>query len=362
MQGFNMGRYHAPSSLDSSLDSSLVNRPTPSARSSKKPAGAGPPTIRFEMPFAIWCTTCSPESIIAQGVRFNATKTRVGNYYTTPIWAFRMRHGACGGTIEIRTDPQQGEYEVTEGGRRRDYGIQKVEEGVFGEILTEEERERRRGDAFANLEGTLTTKEKAKREADRVKKLKEIRERDWADPWSANKRLRKGFRVERKDRQAKEKEREEIADRLALGIEVLDESQEDKDKAALVTFGESADAAIKGLLTSTKRPLFKGRNESLESNTKKTPQSTRKTKAQIKSEQSRALLKGQIQGNTRASVDPFLTKPGTHRTPTVQLLTGLKRKKPDDSLAVDEAQSKEDIRSSSNDKHPSALVEYESDD
>lgn len=35
------------------------------------------------MPFNIWCGGC--ESMIAKGVRFNAEKKQVGNYYSTKV-------------------------------------------------------------------------------------------------------------------------------------------------------------------------------------------------------------------------------------------------------------------------------------
>ena len=39
-------------------------------------------------------------------MRYNAEKQKVGNYYSTPIWAFRFKCHLCSGRIEIRTDPQ----------------------------------------------------------------------------------------------------------------------------------------------------------------------------------------------------------------------------------------------------------------
>lgn len=49
-------------------------------------------TIRFELPFAIWCTSCRHPTLIAQGVRFNAEKSRVGSYHSTPILRFTFTH------------------------------------------------------------------------------------------------------------------------------------------------------------------------------------------------------------------------------------------------------------------------------
>ncbi|KAK2772807.1 hypothetical protein FQN53_004444, partial [Emmonsiellopsis sp. PD_33] len=75
-----MGRYIPPD---------LEGHTTPNTLHSKHPLGSrarhlhttGELTVRFEMPFAIWCATCAPTSdtaLIGQGVRFNALKKRVG--------------------------------------------------------------------------------------------------------------------------------------------------------------------------------------------------------------------------------------------------------------------------------------------
>src|SRR5690348_2194395 len=118
MQGFNMGRYYPP---DASNAPTFNTTSHPLGKRASK-ISQGILTVRFELPFAVWCDHCKPPAIIGQGVRFNAEKKKVGNYHSTPIWSFRMKHSACGGWWEIRTDPQKSEYIVTEGARRRDYG------------------------------------------------------------------------------------------------------------------------------------------------------------------------------------------------------------------------------------------------
>ncbi|PWY83676.1 DUF572-domain-containing protein [Aspergillus sclerotioniger CBS 115572] len=204
MQGFNMGRYIPPD---------LEGLTTPNALHKKHPLGArarhpGSLTVRFEMPFAIWCTTCKPhETIIGQGVRFNAEKKKVGNYYSTPVYSFRMKHGACGGWIEIRTDPKNTEYVVTEGARRRDTGVGKEGVGEGGEIVI---RDGLAGfaeagsDPFAKLEGKVEDKKRGESERDRILKLQERQARDWEDPYEKSRRLRRAFRVERKGLERRE--------------------------------------------------------------------------------------------------------------------------------------------------------------
>ena len=41
-----------------------------------------------------------------KGVRYNAEKRRVGAYYSTPIYKFRMKCALCDQFFEIRTDPK----------------------------------------------------------------------------------------------------------------------------------------------------------------------------------------------------------------------------------------------------------------
>lgn len=56
------------------------------------------------MPYNIWCGTCGNH--IGMGVRYNAEKTKIGNYFTTPIYQFRMKCHLCDGHFEIKTDPK----------------------------------------------------------------------------------------------------------------------------------------------------------------------------------------------------------------------------------------------------------------
>ena len=59
---------------------------------------------RFELPFNIWCGGCG--SHVGMGVRYNAEKTTVGQYYSTRIFKFRMKCHLCDNHFEITTDPQ----------------------------------------------------------------------------------------------------------------------------------------------------------------------------------------------------------------------------------------------------------------
>ena len=98
-------------------------------RERAKKIGEGILVIRFEVPFNVWCLKCGEH--IAQGERFNAEKKQVGNYYSTKIWSFGMRHH-CGCGIVIQTDPKNCEYVCVEGVRRKveTYTAQDAGEGL----------------------------------------------------------------------------------------------------------------------------------------------------------------------------------------------------------------------------------------
>lgn len=58
------------------------------------------------MPFNIWCLGCNNH--VGMGVRYNAEKKKIGMYYTTPLYEFRMKCHLCDNYYVIRTDPKVG--------------------------------------------------------------------------------------------------------------------------------------------------------------------------------------------------------------------------------------------------------------
>lgn len=304
-----MGRYIPPDALDAGLTNANVASGKGHALGSRaRKINQGILTVRFEMPFAVWCTSCPQPTIIAQGVRFNAEKKKVGNYHSTPILSFRIKHNACGGWLEIRTDPKNAEYVVHEGGKRRDYGEEKEDgkHGPLGEILTEEERERRRNDAFAAFEGKVEEKQKGQAEGWRVEELLESRERDWRDPYAANRRMRKTFRVERKARHRNEQEKEAIRERLGLGIELLDVTEADHRAAKLVDFvghhGQHNPETLNQRLSA--QPLFSS-DTPLSKSLASGANVAQRTASSPKVANPKLRLQESLTGNTRAVLNPF---------------------------------------------------------
>ncbi|KAF2009376.1 DUF572-domain-containing protein, partial [Aaosphaeria arxii CBS 175.79] len=299
MQGFNMGRYYPPST-DTAPTFNQSSHPL-GARARK--ISSGILTVRFELPFAVWCDTCKPAAIVGQGVRFNAEKKKVGNYYSTPVWSFRMKHTACGGWWEIRTDPKNAEYVVHAGARRREYGDVEKGEGEMA-MLTEAERERRREDAFANLEGRVEGKQSERVGRERVEELLDA-SKVWEDPWTMNQKLRREFRGKRKAAEREDGIKEGIQEKFSLGLEIADEVEGDAARARLVEFG----AHDGGDSEAERKPVFAIQRTNVNGAAdEKSLSKTKKLKSEIHAEKTRNSLQQSLVGNTRASINPFLDK------------------------------------------------------
>ena len=266
--------------------------------------------MRFEMPFAVWCTNCKPHPvIIGQGVRFNAEKTKVGNYYSTPIYTFRMKHTVCGGTIEIKTDPQNTAYVVTEGGRKRDTGedkpLQPGEIAIKSHGLGQDPAEK---DPFSKIEGKVEDKTRAKTEANRIFELQTAQNRDWEDPYEKSMKLRRTFRQERKGLEKTMAANEALKDKMSLGIEIVEETETDRQRASMVDFGEDPTARVSRAERATlNKPMFERPDNSTRNpDTRQQDRSSRPTKPADPVASRKAALRKELVANTRATMDPFL--------------------------------------------------------
>ncbi|KIA75934.1 hypothetical protein HK57_00246 [Aspergillus ustus] len=324
MQGFNMGRYVPPDLEGTITSGNALHKKHPlgnRARHLHGGSGNGSLIVRFEMPFATWCTTCKPENIIGQGVRFNAEKKKVGNYYSTPVYSFRFKHTACGGWIEIRTDPRNTAYVVTEGGRRRDYGVDEAGNAV-GEIMVGR-AEPGADDPFAKIEGKVEDKRVVDEARARILELQRRQDRDWDDPYEISRRLRRGFRAERKVLEKKEEGKEAIRDKMSLGIEIVDEIEEDRVRASMVDFeGQSGfglggnkgglrtralfEKAPSASASSSSVSVLGASANGVGSHAKNVKGKSGKRKAADLVADRKALFRSELTGNTRAAVDPFL--------------------------------------------------------
>lgn len=292
-----MGRYYPPDAEKAPQ----FNKSSHPLGSRARKLNQGILTVRFEVPFAIWCETCKPPVLIGQGIRANAEKKQIGKFHSTPVFSFRFKHTICGGWLEIHTDPANTEYVVASGGRRRDYGPdERIEEGELA-FLTAEERGRRREDAFAALEGKVDEKKVETKNKERIEELYDAQHRAWEDPYTLNQKLRSTFRIRRKELEVEKQNKKDMQERFGIGFEIADEVDGDAVRAKMIDFaGRGAGNDLADEVT--KRPLFNTTN-SLET-TPRPP--SKKLKSDILAEKSRNDLQKELLKNTRAAIDPFL--------------------------------------------------------
>lgn len=184
--------------------------------------------IRFEMPYNIWCGGCN--SMIAKGVRFNAEKKQVGNYYSTKIWSFSMKSACCKHEIVIQTDPKNCEYVIISGAQKKteDYDIEDAETL----ILPPDEERGKLADPFYRLEHGEKDMQKKKEAEPVLVRLQRVSDSRHSDDYALNKALRAQLR-----NQKKRVAEEEVASRKrGLGVRLLPASEEDAAAAASVKF------------------------------------------------------------------------------------------------------------------------------
>ncbi|KAF9976590.1 hypothetical protein BGZ73_008261 [Actinomortierella ambigua] len=271
--------------------------------------------VRFELPFNIWCNGC--ENPIGQGVRYNAEKKKVGNYYSTPILSFRMKCHLCDNWFEIRTDPKNTAYVVTEGARKKQEDFDAADAETIS-LDTQEELERRAGDDFARLEHEKQDELKARGKATLLTQLQRLNDRQWADPYKLSQQLRKGFREQKKARLREEAVCQQLADRAALPFKVLPENEQDRAASKDTRFGPRKQESLQQRIALAKtRGLFDTATPVLPQTTVSVSSSSsiiqRNTNEQPSISNTSSSggstlehLSQTVKANTRLKIDPFL--------------------------------------------------------
>ncbi|XP_055839987.1 coiled-coil domain-containing protein 130 homolog [Episyrphus balteatus] len=187
--------------------------------------------IRFEMPYNIWCEGCNNH--IGMGVRYNAEKTKVGMYYSTPVYQFRMKCHLCDNHFEIKTDPGNLDYVIISGARRQENRWDPLQnEQVVPE--TKEVQKRLFDDPMYKLEH-LAKDIKAGEDAKPVlEKLYERNENVWDDCYEANSKLRAEFRKQKKELKIQKDLDDKLLSKSSLEISLLPECEQDRQMAALM--------------------------------------------------------------------------------------------------------------------------------
>ncbi|XP_060072311.1 coiled-coil domain-containing protein 130 homolog [Ylistrum balloti] len=234
--------------------------------------------IRFELPYNIWCGGCNKP--VAMGVRYNAEKSKVGNYYTTPIYKFRMKCHLCDNHFEIQTDPKNHDYVILNGARRKE---QRWDPKDNEQIVPEDKATQKKlaTDAMYKLEHGSDDKDAGK---SRVMNLGQIEGQrgQWKDDYMINKLAREKFRMEKKHIKEAQALDDKLLEKSSLDIQLVEEDEADVRLAGLLkytateSFDEKQQQKRKEI---EQKPIFQGVSVTNESK----PTSTKdKTKELIK--------------------------------------------------------------------------------
>nr|XP_014717198.2 coiled-coil domain-containing protein 130 [Equus asinus]XP_044608944.1 coiled-coil domain-containing protein 130 [Equus asinus]XP_044608945.1 coiled-coil domain-containing protein 130 [Equus asinus]XP_044608946.1 coiled-coil domain-containing protein 130 [Equus asinus] len=186
--------------------------------------------IRFEMPYNIWCDGC--KNHIGMGVRYNAEKKKVGNYYTTPIYRFRMKCHLCVNYIEMQTDPANCDYVIVSGAQRKEERWDMAENE---QVLTTEHEKKQKleTDAMFRLEHGEADRGMLHKAVPTLSHLQEAQSA-WKDDFALNSLLRRRFREKKRALQEAEERDQALQAKASLAIPLVPETEADRRLAALL--------------------------------------------------------------------------------------------------------------------------------
>lgn len=218
--------------------------------------------IRFEMPFHVRCKTC--ELRIAQGVRFDADKKKVGKYHSTPIYEFTMwcknlprkdlTKVYCDQKIVIRTDPKNSGYELVEGITQCETDFD-AKDAETMDLPDEDTRRKMRSDPMFKLENVEEKRERAKADRYYIPELRDFQESRWEDSYSANSALRQTFRKRKKEEIAQELEDSKPKNFAIKMVAERDEDREEAKRQRFKTDHSRVERAVKRTLATNKSLL-----------------------------------------------------------------------------------------------------------
>ncbi|KAF9947228.1 hypothetical protein BGZ72_010780 [Mortierella alpina] len=309
--------------------------------------------VRFELPYNIWCNGCNKP--IGMGVRYNAEKKKIGNYYSTAILSFRMKCHLCDNWFEIQTDPKNAAYVVTAGARKKVEDFDAKDNETL-EIDTPEEFERRANDKFARLEHERIDASKAQTGITALTRLQRLNERQWSDPYALSQKLRKEFRTEKKAKQKEDAECKSIADRVGFAFNILPESEEDRSGSKRIEFESGQKAMMEQRLKAIKSGGLFAAQKHRNANERALVKSRIGEQPSTTANKVLDTLATTVSSNTRLQVDPFLNSSAAARTkassvsikPALALQSKTAAKPPLVSYGADEDDEDDDDNGKSN--------------
>lgn len=187
--------------------------------------------IRFEMPYNIWCEGC--KNHIGMGVRYNAEKSKVGKYYSTPVYQFKMKCHLCDNYIVMKTDPANLDYAIVSGAARQNRRFDPTENG---QVVPDEKEVQHKlfDDPMYKLEHVAKDSKKSEDAKPRLFSLYERNHYVWDDDYTANSKLRAEFRTKKKELTVQAEKDTALLARSSLDIQLLPETEQDARLAAMM--------------------------------------------------------------------------------------------------------------------------------
>ncbi|CAI2173080.1 18354_t:CDS:2 [Funneliformis geosporum] len=136
------------------------------------------------------------------------------------------------------------EYSVISGARKK-VETWEPEDSEVIKLKDDEEAKKLVDNALYKLEHSVKDELRSKEVIPILTKLQRLNDKQWADPYTHSQRMRKKFREEKKELEAKRLADEEIRDRNALSIPLLPESQDDIDKVAQLSVMVAVNTKLK---------------------------------------------------------------------------------------------------------------------
>jgi len=183
----------------------------------------------------VWCEGCGLH--VGMGVRFNAEKKKIGMYYTTPVYQFRMKCTMCDNHYEIKTDPANLDYVCVSGCRRQEKRFEASENGT---VVPDEKAtiQKLALDPMFKLEHGEKDTSKGQDAKPRINKMMQIQDRV-KDDYMANRILRDKMRGPRKKAKEQALQDQVLLKKASLDIKLLPETEQDKKLASLLKLNSS---------------------------------------------------------------------------------------------------------------------------
>lgn len=194
-------------------------------------------TVRFELMFKSVCLGAGCGRTLDKGTRFNAKKSKVGMYFSSPIFEFALKCPGCDEPIVVRTDPEHATYTLERGARKLLADSSVVfAEGAKGtrSHRTESERAERAerevdgDDVLCKLERRRDKRDEEHRRETGLERLRRKSNDRGKDDFVMNQVLRARNRARRKT------ERANLAKGHSLGLPFALLSETDEERAAVV--------------------------------------------------------------------------------------------------------------------------------